>query len=91
MRKNCNDQINGMEENAIREMENMTTEEQEELLTFWSGVGEFFKSIFNWVMKIFNKIVDLVKEGWRLAKDAMKKIFKPVVNFMKDIYNSLFN
>jgi primosomal protein N' len=81
--------LNRMKADTRKNMANMTINEQNELIIFWKGVGSFFSQLLDWIMDMFQKIVDLVKKGWRMAKDIVAKIFDPVIAFMKEVYNSI--
>jgi len=71
---------------AINEMATLTQEQQEDLITFWGGMAKVLKEVFKWIGRMFDRMVDLLRQGWRLIKETTKKFFDSVISFFKNLF-----
>ena len=73
-------------EKAKREMVNLTPEQQEDMITFWGAMGNVLAEVFKWMGRMFDKLVDMLKKGWRLIKETTKKLFDSVISFFRNLF-----
>ena len=84
--KDIQDKIHQQFQKVEKEMENLTEQQQVDVITFWSGVRTFLTDILDWLSRVFNDILEKIREGWRLVKETVKEIFKRAYDAMKSIF-----
>ena len=67
-------------------MVNLTPEQQEDMITFWGAMGNVLAEVFKWMGRMFDKLVDMLKKGWRLIKETTKKLFDSVISFFRNLF-----
>jgi hypothetical protein len=78
--------INKQRENVKKELESLTPQQQEDVIDFWGTVQQFFMDLFQWVKDVFTHVIDKIRAGWRIVKDAVKGLFDSVMNWVKMIF-----
>jgi len=72
---------------AIKSLDVMSPQQQEEVVTFWGKATEFLEEIFSWLEEMFLNVVEKIRQGFKLVKDAVSSIFKTVSGWLKSIFN----
>eukprot|EP00112_Aurelia_sp_Birch-Aquarium-sp1_P004527 Seg15127.1 transcript_id=Seg15127.1/GoldUCD/mRNA.D3Y31 product="hypothetical protein" protein_id=Seg15127.1/GoldUCD/D3Y31 len=78
--------MNQQREKVKTDLEKLTPEEQEQVLTFWGGVHEFMGKLLGWLKSMFNKVLEKIKQGWQLIKDTVKSIFNTVFDAITNAF-----
>ncbi len=78
--------LDKQQEEVLKQFDGLTPQQQEDLLTFWGAVHEFFIDIFQWLKDVFNFVMDKIRAGFRIVKDAVKGVFKTIFEFFKIIF-----
>ena len=78
--------MNQQREKVKADLEKLTPEEQELVLTFWSGVQEFMGKLLGWLRDMFNKVLEKIMQGWQLIKDTVKSIFNTVFDAITNAF-----
>jgi len=71
---------------TMNEMDSLTPAQQEEVITFWVSASDFFTEVFNWLREMFSKVLDKIKEGWRLSKEAVRDLFRTVLDWLNLVF-----
>ena len=88
MKVGLNKALDKAMEESVAEMDQMTTEQQEQVVLFWDQMGDLIKNLLEWVDRIFDKIVDNVKEGHNIDRNATAKLFKSVSAALEESINT---
>jgi hypothetical protein len=78
--------LDKQQEEVLKQFDGLTPQQQEDILTFWGAVNEFFNDIFDWLKNIFNYVMDKIRLGFRIVKDAVKGVFNTIFEFFKMIF-----
>ena len=70
---------------AEKAMESMTVEQQEGVVEFWRAVSQFLPELIKWIGRVFKKLLEELRSGRRLDREASKKFFQSI----KDFFDSL--
>ena len=70
---------------VLKEMAKMTSEQQDDVIAFWEGLSPVLTSVFDWMGRMFHKMVDMLRQGWKLVKETTKKFFRSVQEFFDTI------
>ena len=79
-------EMNQQREKVKNDLEKLTPEEQEQVLTFWGGVQEFLGKLLGWLKGMFDKVLEKIKQGWQLIKDTVKSIFNTVFDAITNAF-----
>lgn len=82
MRKDMDEQ----QDNVLRAMEGMTPTQQEGVVMFWEEAYKFLLDVIQWIKDVFNKILEKIKQGWRLIKEVVKGFFADVYALIKAVF-----
>jgi len=77
------DTINKQRDTVKEEMKSMTPEQQEEVITYWHNVQEFLSEVLDWLKEMFQIVLQKIREGYRIEKQALNNIFKTVLDAFK--------
>lgn len=80
------DEVNNARTEAIQSMRSLPPQQQDDVVTFWASAKNFFKNIMNWMRNMFRKILEKLRQGWRLIKQAVKDIFATIEGWFSDIF-----
>ncbi len=78
--------LDSVADEVCREMKGMTASQQNEVVTFWSLASDFFADVISWMSKMFQNALEVIKAGFRLAKDLLVGIFNTVKGYLKEIF-----
>lgn len=78
-------QMNEQRKEVKKEMENMTPKQQESIVIFWEGVSQFFNGVLIWIKDLFSTVIDAIRKGFELMKDAVKEFFDTVLALFKKL------
>jgi len=73
------------EKNAMDKMKNMTAGQQEQMIGFWSVVNEWMMDVINWIKKLSDRVWQLIKQGFKIIKEAFVAAFKMISEQIKKI------
>lgn len=79
-------QINAARYDVQASLQNLTPEQQEDVVTFWGSAQFFFMNIVRWMQDMFQKILDKIRQGWRLVKEVVVEIFTIVEEWLGLIF-----
>jgi len=65
---------------AMAKMVNMTVEQQEQMIGFWGVVNEWMMDVLNWLKKLSDRVWQLIKEGFKIIKEALRAAFQLIFN-----------
>jgi len=80
------DKLDKQQEEVLKQFDGLTPQQQEDIITFWGAVNEFFHDVFEWLQNIFNYVLEKIRAGFRVVKDAVKGVFKTIFEFFKIIF-----
>ncbi|KAG4068699.1 hypothetical protein HA402_002390 [Bradysia odoriphaga] len=69
-----------------REMKDLSAQQQEDVITFWSGVQGFFKDVMKWMKNLFATVLEKIRQGFRIVKKVVVEIFQTVGNWFKSVF-----
>jgi len=73
-------------EGVKNEMDNLSPEQQEDIVSYWAEVNMFMMDVFNWMKKAFLFILTKIREGFRLVKETVRCVFKTINDLLKMIF-----
>jgi len=85
MKKAMDDQT----EEMCQELDNLTPSQQSDVVTFWDGATSFLSGVMNWMGKMFDKIIEAIREGWRWVKEKVTGVFNTVTGWFKNLFSLL--
>ncbi len=72
-------------ENAFKKLENLSPQQQTDVITFWGLASELIDDVLNWIQDLFTNIVNKIREGFKLTQSTLKDNFAMVKNIFKQI------
>lgn len=75
--------------NAAIAMTNMTEQQQEEFLGFWSAVGDLLVESVDWIGKLNEMAIQLILKDKQINMNAVKKIFGEALRNLESISDEL--
>jgi len=85
MQTDINKKLQEKREQASKAMEYLTPSQQDQLLSFWGGLCDVFKALFDWIDRVLNNLIDMLRKGWTLVKETTKAFFQTIVNWFKNL------
>ena len=85
MQTDINKKLQQKREQASKAMEDLTPSQQDQLLSFWGGLCDVFKALFDWIDRALNNLIDMLRKGWTLVKETTKAFFQTIVNWFKNL------
>ncbi|KAG8173603.1 hypothetical protein JTE90_004243 [Oedothorax gibbosus] len=73
---------------VMKKFRTLTPEQKKEVVKFWKAVEEFLDILLDWINKMFLKVLENIRQGSVIEKDALKKIFERVSEFLKVIFRT---
>ena len=86
LKKQMNDNMDANKKKVLDNMDTLTTDQQEEVITFWLGMGAALSEVFNWMTRMFDKLINMLQEGWKLVKETTKKFFDSIADYLKNLF-----
>jgi len=74
-------------ENALKKLDNLSPQQQSDVVTFWGLASELIDDVLNWIQDLFTNIVNKIREGFKLVRSTLKDIFAMVKSIFKQIIN----
>ncbi|CAF1056537.1 unnamed protein product [Brachionus calyciflorus] len=81
------EQIDQQEKDIIAELPNLNPDQQTTVVEYWENATTFLTSIFSYLKTMFNYVIDAIKKGLKIAKDAFKQMFDEVKQWLEDVLN----
>ncbi len=78
MKVELNKTLDQAMEDSMNQMDQMTAEQQEQVILFWDQMGEFLPKLLDWVDRIFDKVVVKIQEGHHIDRNVTAKVFKSI-------------
>ena len=78
--------LNQQKESVLESMDGLTAEQQEGILTFWTESYYFLTNVLKLMRYIFNKVIEWIKEGYRLIKQAVTDFFSTIYDLIKKVF-----
>ena len=79
--------IDHYQDELITDLPNLSPDQQEVVVEYWQSVTSFLTDIFNYLKKMLNRVIDALKQGLQVAKDAFKEIFDEVRQWLAGVLN----
>ncbi len=70
------DGMNELEKRFINHVQTLPKEQQEEMVTVWSAIVDYLIEIMNWLEAMSDKLVEDLKQGKKLNKNELNKLFQ---------------
>ena len=74
----------------IDDMDNMTSEEQLEYVSFWSKFREGFVNLWGQIKDLLRKIWEGIKSGCRWVKEKFFGFCSDLAEFFKSVHDNIF-
>ena len=78
--------LNTQKESVLKSMDGLTAEQQEGIVTFWTEAYDFLMNIFELIRDVFNKVIEWMKEGYRLIKQTVTDFFSTIYDLIKKVF-----
>lgn len=79
-------EIEKARKDAKDSLRNLTPEQQEDVITFWTLAQSFFADVMKWMQKMFQNVVEKIRLGYRLVKEVVKDIFDTIGEWLDQIF-----
>lgn len=80
------EKVNNQTHDFKNVLKEMTQQQQNEALTFWSDVAQFFINIFQWLMDVFVYAINRIRVGCSIDKDAINGLFDMVCDWLNKLF-----
>ncbi|KAG8173605.1 hypothetical protein JTE90_004244 [Oedothorax gibbosus] len=61
-------------------------DKRKEVIKFWKAVADFLGDVLNWLGFMFNYVLEKIRKGCKIVKDAVSGLFKTIYDFLKNIF-----
>ena len=86
MKNNFNENMEAKKAVVLEEMVNMTPQQQQDAIGFWLDMSDFLKSIVDWIGRVFDRMLKMLRDGWTLVRDTTRQFFQSII----DYFNGMF-
>jgi hypothetical protein len=80
--------LNEQREIAKKSLQGMTPEQQNQVVSYWREAGQFLKELFQWLNRMFDEIVEKIKQGHTIKQKKVQEFFDLVFANFTSIFNS---
>lgn len=79
--------LDSQREDVLREMDRLPPSGQEDVITFWQGATNFLTDVLGWLQQTFQVVVEKLRQGLHLIKEAVLSLFETVKGWLDQIFN----
>ena len=72
---------------VMEQMATMSADQQEAVIAFWTEMSQLFTEILEWIGRMFDRMVVMIRSGHRLDKKANSEFFQSIVDHFKRMFD----